>query len=74
MHWEICKKLESTECAIELQKDIILDTIVINIKKKKKLKVICKGYIFLSVNRNFKILKNFMYQEFVQTEDILILL
>lgn len=33
MHWEICKKLESTECAIELQKDIILDTIVI--KKKK---------------------------------------
>lgn len=35
MYWEICKKLESTECAIELQKDIILDTIVINIKKKK---------------------------------------
>lgn len=39
-----------------------------------KLKVICKGYIFLSINRNFKILKNFTYQEFVQTEDILILL
>lgn len=37
MYWEIYKKLESTGCGIvvELQKDIILEVLVSNIKKKK---------------------------------------
>lgn len=47
MHWEICKKLESTECAIELQKDIILDTIVIKKKKNETKSYLQEVHLFI---------------------------